>query len=936
MSVSISSARWAQAVAGLLVVRLQSPTFSNLKLLGAGVREVRTFTPGGSALHARLLRRVLLSPLMVRILAAFVLGLSTTVALTAQSWSFVSIPDFQNNDIASLANPGSQFPNNPTLPAGFVPLMANWDSCTAEYDDAVDWIVSRLALEEPEFVTVAGDLVMGHWEYSSDGRLVFGPLSNDSQRQAAIGLASDYYYDIWLGRFDPARNTHLAAALQSLSKPLVPMAVHVLLGDHELGDNNWSTGGARSRMVPTYKEAFSRWFTQVPAGAATGSPRYVSRPIGTVYENTAYAFQHSNALIVMVDQFRQDDPNTSLGNNGSVLPTVDNGLASTTNDDQLAWLDGVLAAGRVDPTVDWIIVQGHMPVLRPVRVRNSSNLGIRDQSGATEYNTLLWQTLSQYDVDLYFCGEVHDITLSRYGGVTQVVHGALIGNHSPINYLRLDVHQNRLELTSKQITVQLTNGSLWQTGSNRPRANFDITAATRAQGYQTAGYAELTRQPGGGSSVTQATGTLAPYGTFNNGNSNLTEYLVDLDFDQLTGSVFANAGSTGLVNHGLPSGNVTLSPGVVGQAVTLGGASGDEVSAGSSPLSGAQERTVSVWARTSATTGIVTPLTFGSNGSGPKWDLDIDASNGGVFELGIGGGRTTGQGPSLNDGQWHMLTTVLPTGATNLSGVRLFVDGVFEYTNSGNRTINTGSGSVVIGRSANSPTNIQMFPGDVDDVVIWSESLTDAQVEGLYDVAMDTNLNYAAGEFEQLLEVYRQNQPEVTIGGRIWRRTTGLTAPAGLTALANGGYALVFDTVTGEGLATPAATFVTTGTGCPSPAGASGLSAPQLPVLGATLEVTMNNLSPTGVPLMVIGFAPISPSPISALGLTSDPTCLLTVSPDVIVGPLAPVGSSASMLLPIPSNSALAGQQLYFQGTQLELSTSAWNLTDQGAATLGF
>ena len=104
-----------------------------------------------------------------------------------------------------------------------------------------------LDLEDPEFVTVAGDLVMGHWEYSSDGRLVFGPLGNDTERQAAIRRASDFYYDHWLGRFDPARNPHLAAALQSLQQPLVPMTVHVLLGDHELGDNNWPAGGARSR-----------------------------------------------------------------------------------------------------------------------------------------------------------------------------------------------------------------------------------------------------------------------------------------------------------------------------------------------------------------------------------------------------------------------------------------------------------------------------------------------------------------------------------------------------------------------------------------------------------------------------------------------------------------------------------------------------------------
>ena len=858
------------------------------------------------------------------------------VCLSAQSWTFVSVPDFQNNDIGSLADPLSAFPGIPTLPAGFVALDPVWDSCTADYDDAVDWIVSRLALEEPAFVTVAGDLVMGHWERSTDGRFVFGPLSTDSQRQAAIGRAADYYYDLWTGRFDPARNTHLAAALTALNQPLVPMTVHAVVGDHELGDNNWAAGGARSRMVPTYKQVFGRWFTQTPAGATSGAPRYTSRPVGTVYEDTAYAFRHQNVLTVVVDEFRQDDPAVNLGSNGSVLPTVDNGLTGTTADDQLAWLDGVLAAGRADPTVDWIIVQGHMPVLRPVRVRNSSNLGVRDQSGATEFNTLLWQTLSQHEVDLYFCGEVHDVSLSRYGGVTQVVHGALIGNHSPINYLRVDVHDTRLELTSKEISVQLGSGNLWQTGSNRPRANFVIPPTTRAQGYQTVGYAELTRQPGGGSLVTQATGTLAPYGTFVNGNTSLTEHLVHLDFDQLVGTTFSNSGSTGLVNNGAVAGNVSVTPGVNGDAATLGGASGDEILCGPSPLLGAQERTVSVWARTSAASGIVTPLTLGTNGFGSKWDMDIDATNGGVFEVGVGAGRTIGQGPALNDGQWHMMTAVLPAGANNLGQVRLYVDGAFVYSNSGTRTVNTGTGDVIIGRAANFPNTIQFFPGDVDDLVVWSEALQDAQVQGLYDVAIDAGLRYDAGDFELLLDVYRQNQAEVSIGGRVWRRASGLGGGAGLTALPNGGYELVFDASTGAGVATPAATFATSGSGCVAPGGPLTLSAPQLPVIGGTLEVALQNLSSGSLPFLVVGFQNIPPLPLVSLGLSSDPACVLTVDLDLFAGPLAPSGPGASLQLAVPNNAALAGLQLFFQGAQGLAASADWSLSDQGVATFGF
>ncbi|MBL8753245.1 MAG: LamG domain-containing protein [Planctomycetes bacterium] len=414
------------------------------------------------------------------------------------------------------------------------------------------------------------------------------------------------------------------------------------------------------------------------------------------------------------------------------------------------------------------------------------------------------------------------------------------------------------------------------------------------------------------------------------------DFLVHHDFLPTAGP-YANSGSTGVANDGTPLGTVNIVAGPTGTAVNLVGAMGNEVNCGPTPLLGGQQRTVSVWARTTATTGIVTPLAFGTNpGNGTKWDIDIDCVNGGVLELGISGGRTVGTGPALNDGQWHMLTTVLPAGATNLNQVRLFVDGAFLYSNSGNQIVNTTAGPVIVGRSANPLTQIQFFPGDVDEVVLWSVALTDTEVMGLHDVTVEPSLNYSANDYERLLEVYRQNQPNVVLGSLNWRRISGLTGPAGLSPLPGGGYQLVLDTVTGTGLATADASFVSSGAGCPSPVGVSTISAPQLPILGATLTVAMGNLSPTGLPLMVMGFTTVTPLPIFALGLTTDPTCILTVSPDAVVGPLPVVLSTASVSLPIPASGAFSGAQLFFQGTQLELTTGNWSLTAQGTATLGF
>ena len=88
---------------------------------------------------------------------------------------------------------------------------------------------------------------------------------------------------------------------------------------------------------------------------------------------------------------------------------------------QLRWVRGVLReARRAD--VDWVVVQGHTPVLGPVRQTGSSGLMYRGGRGSA-----LWRTLVRRDVDLYLAGEVHDVTAIRDRGVTQVSHGGLFG-----------------------------------------------------------------------------------------------------------------------------------------------------------------------------------------------------------------------------------------------------------------------------------------------------------------------------------------------------------------------------------------------------------------------------------------------------------------------------------------------------------------------------
>jgi len=108
------------------------------------------------------------------------------------------------------------------------------------------------------------------------------------------------------------------------------------VGDHELGDNPWPPGTAVSKCQPQFREAFAnvfnvnkpdggRFIYDKPIGKAA------SRPLGTKYESTSYAYQHKNVLFVTVDVFHQEDPDKKIGMQGSVTGAV--------TGKHLVWLD---------------------------------------------------------------------------------------------------------------------------------------------------------------------------------------------------------------------------------------------------------------------------------------------------------------------------------------------------------------------------------------------------------------------------------------------------------------------------------------------------------------------------------------------------------------------------------------------------------------------
>lgn len=314
------------------------------------------------------------------------------------AYRFVSSPDFLNADVGDLRRG----------PSRWRPGRSE-NSVNGAYRTGLATVLDTFAAERPGAVLVAGDMVEGHWGDDPTRARVFGPVDTHRQRVRAVRRAAATYYPQWLERFR-------ARGLQVL--PAV--------GDHELGDNPWRPGDRA--LTPTFEKEWARWF----ARRADGSPRWTDRPRGSRHEMQAYAVRPVPELqLVTLDVF-----------------DITRDRARVQVDDrQLAWLRRVLKRAQRDE-VPWVVVQGHTPVLPASRSRGSSGLQVRGGARSS-----LWQTFRRYGVDLYLAGEVHDVGVAVQGGVVQVTHGGMFA-YGLTNYLRADVHEDRLELELRDFDIR--------------------------------------------------------------------------------------------------------------------------------------------------------------------------------------------------------------------------------------------------------------------------------------------------------------------------------------------------------------------------------------------------------------------------------------------------------------------------------------------------
>ena len=356
------------------------------------------------------------------------------------SFRFLSSPDFFNADIGDL----STLPGWSAFVAGWhqrfpgVPVPNSWNDHQAAL---VDQILGQFAAEKPDDVLVAGDTVAGHWgedKWYVHGHKVrtgiFGPTSDRSERMAALDRAADFYFGAYEDFFAD-RGLRLWPAI----------------GDHEYGDNPWSGSNPSHRLkraaFPTIRKRFDE--NLVRPRIANGAD--VSRPAGPA-SRTAYAtYLDPEVLLVSLDDFHPTGK--------AVTPRIDRR--------QLAWVRSVLAAADRAGT-DWIIVQGHLPIVPTVRVSHSSAICYR---GGTR--SPLWRTMVRHHVDLYLNGEVHDNSVNTVDGITQISHGGLFAKaytKGSTAYLVGDITGGKLSLTLKRwdITAAQSTPRVWQTTPKTP------------------------------------------------------------------------------------------------------------------------------------------------------------------------------------------------------------------------------------------------------------------------------------------------------------------------------------------------------------------------------------------------------------------------------------------------------------------------------------
>lgn len=245
------------------------------------------------------------------------------------------------------------------------------------------------------------------------------------------------------------------------------MTVYVAPGDHEYGDD----GGLKKGDIA---RAFGKQFTAMMGMPRNGPANHIGR---------SFFVRKENLLVITLDTFEDAGPKFDY----------------TVGKEQLAWMEKTLKANQ---DADFIIVQGHLPIVGPVRSKNSSASMLKSGTRSG-----LWKLMAKHGVNVYLCGEHHRITVKKRDGIWQIVHGALWGTQTDLNYLRGTVRSGEMRLELQEFDVEYSGGYIGdhphRGPRNKPREAVTLTDKTRKEGPRLTGTLVLKADADG--QVTDAT-----------------------------------------------------------------------------------------------------------------------------------------------------------------------------------------------------------------------------------------------------------------------------------------------------------------------------------------------------------------------------------------------------------------------------------------------
>eukprot|EP00573_Skeletonema_grethae_P008867 CAMPEP_0201711174 /NCGR_PEP_ID=MMETSP0578-20130828/59006_1 /ASSEMBLY_ACC=CAM_ASM_000663 /TAXON_ID=267565 /ORGANISM="Skeletonema grethea, Strain CCMP 1804" /LENGTH=816 /DNA_ID=CAMNT_0048200223 /DNA_START=396 /DNA_END=2843 /DNA_ORIENTATION=+ len=521
------------------------------------------------------------------------------------------------------------------------------------------------------------------------------------------------------------------------------------IGDHEIGGNEgFVVSGKNSKLasIPTHRQgwidSFMRdenglfKFNEVVAGVS-------SRPSEeSGFQGTSYAYRRNNSLFISVDVFKimnggvsnYYDRSNGYGGEGAITCTLE-GLHAT-------WFESVLKAAREDISIKHIFVEAHVPILHPVRKARCSGQFLDDQTDST-----FWRLMEEYNVDAYFAGEVHAVTVSKSkvpgSNLLQIVsRGNSLSSFLSVNTTddTIEIKQyrevgpkknfNNDYVQSGLLTIDKTDPSNPQISSSGELKVLDDEVALMHFDFE--GTFKIDARP---------------IHAMDNEDSLVAKYKV-LSDTNCTESIH-NMGSFG-EQYDAQVANIELVPGR--KAGTYAGKFAPNSRFGvfsMGPYTAGMAHSIAMWMKTSEASKKMTLLYFG-----PRWNpsqkdtLQVMLQNGELhYQFAERGAKfELAKKKILADDQWHHVAVVMPFDSCKYSQVQLFIDGVLCETmqtrGSDEHVFFYTAGRLDIGygyRKDFDSSNgfVNTFEGEIDDVMIWSKPLEKQDILRLWDNGSD-------------------------------------------------------------------------------------------------------------------------------------------------------------------------------------------------------